>query len=128
VENRTPNNASSLILTKHYFTIGEVGTLCGIKPHVLRYWEQEFVQLKAVKRRKNRRYYQQHEVLLVHRICKLLYVEGFTINGARNYLEQNIIQSRVVPVVITPVATPAPASMISRVRSEINDVLSLLQS
>jgi len=71
---------------KRYFTIGEVSELCAIKPHVLRYWEQEFAQLKPVKRRGNRRYYQHHEVLLIRRIRKLLYEEGFTISGARNRL------------------------------------------
>jgi DNA-binding transcriptional MerR regulator len=75
------------IPAKRYFTIGEVSELCGVKPHVLRYWEQEFTQLKPVKRRGNRRYYQHHEVLLVRRIRQLLYEEGFTISGARNRLE-----------------------------------------
>ncbi len=75
------------IPAKRYFTIGEVSELCGVKPHVLRYWEQEFTQLKPVKRRGNRRYYQHHEVLLVRRIRQLLYDEGFTISGARNRLE-----------------------------------------
>ncbi|HCX33746.1 MAG TPA: transcriptional regulator [Rhodocyclaceae bacterium] len=75
------------IPAKRYFTIGEVSELCGVKPHVLRYWEQEFTQLKPVKRRGNRRYYQHHEVLLVRRIRELLYDEGFTISGARNRLE-----------------------------------------
>ena len=75
------------IPAKRYFTIGEVSELCGVKPHVLRYWEQEFVQLKPVKRRGNRRYYQHHEVLLVRRIRDLLYSEGFTISGARHKLE-----------------------------------------
>jgi len=74
------------IPAKRYFTIGEVSELCGVKPHVLRYWEQEFTQLKPVKRRGNRRYYQHHEVLLVRRIRELLYSQGFTISGARNRL------------------------------------------
>jgi len=76
------------IPAKRYFTIGEVSELCGVKPHVLRYWEQEFTQLKPVKRRGNRRYYQHHEVLLVRRIRQLLYEEGFTISGARNRLDE----------------------------------------
>jgi DNA-binding transcriptional MerR regulator len=76
------------IPAKRYFTIGEVSELCGVKPHVLRYWEQEFNQLKPVKRRGNRRYYQHHEVLLVRRIRELLYNEGFTISGARNRLDE----------------------------------------
>ena len=75
------------IPAKRYFTIGEVSELCGVKPHVLRYWEQEFTQLRPVKRRGNRRYYQHHEVLLIRRIRELLYEQGFTINGARNKLD-----------------------------------------
>jgi len=75
------------IPAKRYFTIGEVSDLCAVKPHVLRYWEQEFAQLKPVKRRGNRRYYQHHEVLLIRRIRDLLYEQGFTINGARHRLE-----------------------------------------
>ncbi|MEO8938118.1 MAG: MerR family transcriptional regulator [Burkholderiaceae bacterium] len=75
------------IPAKRYFTIGEVSELCGVKPHVLRYWEQEFTQLKPVKRRGNRRYYQHHEVLLIRRIRDLLYEQGFTISGARNRLD-----------------------------------------
>ena len=82
------------IPAKRYFTIGEVSELCGVKPHVLRYWEQEFTQLKPVKRRGNRRYYQRHEVLLVRRIRELLYNEGFTISGARNRLEEYQILRR----------------------------------
>ena len=78
------------IPAKRYFTIGEVSDLCGVKPHVLRYWEQEFTQLKPVKRRGNRRYYQHHEVLLIRRIRELLYEEGFTISGARNRLDNAI--------------------------------------
>ncbi|HLS21648.1 MAG TPA: MerR family transcriptional regulator [Paenalcaligenes sp.] len=74
------------IPAKRYFTIGEVSELCGVKPHVLRYWEQEFTQLRPIKRRGNRRYYQHHEVLLIRRIRHLLYDEGFTISGARNRL------------------------------------------
>lgn len=77
------------IPAKRYFTIGEVSELCGVKPHVLRYWEQEFNQLKPVKRRGNRRYYQHHEVLLVRRIRELLYNQGFTISGARNRLDES---------------------------------------
>ncbi|MFN8893361.1 MAG: MerR family transcriptional regulator [Betaproteobacteria bacterium] len=74
------------IPAKRYFTIGEVSELCGVKPYVLRYWEQEFTQLKPMKRRGNRRYYQHHEVLLIRRIRELLYDQGFTISGARNRL------------------------------------------
>ncbi len=81
-----PNSELPAIPPKRYFTIGEVGELCGVKPHVLRYWEQEFTQLKPVKRRGNRRYYQHHEVMLIRRIRELLYEQGFTIIGARNRL------------------------------------------
>ena len=79
------------IPAKRYFTIGEVSDLCAVKPHVLRYWEQEFTQLKPVKRRGNRRYYQHHEVLLIRRIRDLLYEQGFTINGARHRLESEAL-------------------------------------
>jgi DNA-binding transcriptional MerR regulator len=90
-----PSNNSDLppIPGKRYFTIGEVSDLCGVKPHVLRYWEQEFTQLKPVKRRGNRRYYQHHEVLLIRRIRDLLYEQGFTINGARHRLETETLDS-----------------------------------
>ena len=80
------------IPAKRYFTIGEVSDLCGVKPHVLRYWEQEFTQLRPMKRRGNRRYYQHHEVLMIRRIRDLLYDQGFTISGARNKL-QELVQS-----------------------------------
>lgn len=76
------------IPAKRYFTIGEVGDLCGVKPHVLRYWEQEFTQLRPMKRRGNRRYYQHHEVLMIRRIRDLLYDQGFTISGARNKIQE----------------------------------------
>jgi len=80
------------IPAKRYFTIGEVGDLCGVKPHVLRYWEQEFTQLRPMKRRGNRRYYQHHEVLMIRKIRDLLYEQGFTISGARNKM-QEILES-----------------------------------
>jgi DNA-binding transcriptional MerR regulator len=94
MESRSPSKKAELppIPAKRYFTIGEVSELCGVKPHVLRYWEQEFTQLKPVKRRGNRRYYQHHEVLLIRRIRELLYEEGFTISGARNRLD-NVMSS-----------------------------------
>ncbi|MFZ9988664.1 MAG: MerR family transcriptional regulator [Burkholderiaceae bacterium] len=84
-----PNESSPLppIPAKRYFTIGEVGELCNVKPHVLRYWEQEFTQLRPMKRRGNRRYYQHHEVVMIRRIRDLLYGQGFTISGARNRLQ-----------------------------------------
>ncbi len=81
------NNELPVIPGKRYFTIGEVSELCGVKPHVLRYWEQEFSQLKPVKRRGNRRYYQRHDVVLIREIRGLLYEQGFTIGGARQRLE-----------------------------------------
>lgn len=93
------------IPAKRYFTIGEVSDLCGVKPHVLRYWEQEFAQLRPMKRAGNRRYYQHHEVLLVRRIRQLLYDEGFTISGARNRLDS---MGRVVPQDLPPEPEPLP--------------------
>ena len=82
------NSPLPAIPAKRYFTIGEVAELCGVKPHVLRYWEQEFTQLRPMKRRGNRRYYQHHEVLMIRRIRDLLYDQGFTISGARNRLQE----------------------------------------
>lgn len=89
----TDNSSLPPIPAKRYFTIGEVGELCKVKPHVLRYWEQEFTQLKPLKRRGNRRYYQHHEVLLIRRIRDLLYEQGFTISGARQRLETEAVSS-----------------------------------
>ena len=89
MESHSSNSSLPPIPAKRYFTIGEVSELCGVKPHVLRYWEQEFTQLKPVKRRGNRRYYQHHEVLLIRRIRDLLYEQGFTISGARNRLDES---------------------------------------
>ena len=115
------------IPAKRYFTIGEVSELCGVKPHVLRYWEQEFPQLKPVKRRGNRRYYQHHEVLLIRRIRELLYEHGFTINGARNRLEEPVAGSlprggdgqktMTVPQPISP----------STIRKELKSILKMLE-
>ena len=82
------DNTLPSIPAKRYFTIGEVGDLCGVKPHVLRYWEQEFTQLRPMKRRGNRRYYQHHEVLMIRKIRDLLYEQGFTISGARNKMQE----------------------------------------
>ena len=87
-------NSLPSIPAKRYFTIGEVSELCGVKPHVLRYWEQEFTQLRPMKRRGNRRYYQHHEVLMIRRIRDLLYEQGFTISGARNKLQELVQMER----------------------------------
>ena len=90
------------IPAKRYFTIGEVSELCGVKPYVLRYWEQEFTQLKPMKRRGNRRYYQHHEVLLIRRIRELLYEQGFTISGARNRLADAMSAAREAALPLPP--------------------------
>jgi DNA-binding transcriptional MerR regulator len=112
------------IPAKRYFTIGEVSDLCGVKPHVLRYWEQEFTQLKPVKRRGNRRYYQHHEVLLIRRIRELLYEQGFTISGARNKLDMHLLSEADVADVV-----PAqPAVDLIQMRVELTGILSLLES
>src|SRR5215468_1913117 len=111
------------IPAKRYFTIGEVSDLCAVKPHVLRYWEQEFTQLKPVKRRGNRRYYQHHEVLLIRRIRDLLYDQGFTINGARNRLDDVVASSTKVS---RPAAVNAKPNL-SSLRKEIKSVLDILQ-
>jgi DNA-binding transcriptional MerR regulator len=109
------------IPAKRYFTIGEVSELCGVKPHVLRYWEQEFTQLKPVKRRGNRRYYQHHEVLLIRRIRELLYDQGFTINGARNRLDEIVAE----PGRTTTARGPRPN--LATLRKEIKDVIEVLR-
>ena len=111
------------IPAKRYFTIGEVSELCGVKPHVLRYWEQEFTQLKPVKRRGNRRYYQHHEVLLIRRIRDLLYDQGFTISGARNRLDEVVVEP-----VKAPRAVPIAGSQnLSTLRREIKGVIEFLR-
>lgn len=120
------------IPAKRYFTIGEVSELCGVKPHVLRYWEQEFTQLKPVKRRGNRRYYQHHEVLLIRRIRELLYEQGFTISGARNRLEDADVKSEFTATAQNNHAaapanhTAVPDFDIVSLRSELREVISLL--
>ena len=115
------------IPAKRYFTIGEVSELCGVKPHVLRYWEQEFTQLKPLKRRGNRRYYQHHEVLLIRRIRELLYEHGFTINGARNRLEEPGSVSPAAAATATRTMTvPQPISP-SSIRKELKSILKLLE-
>jgi DNA-binding transcriptional MerR regulator len=110
------------IPAKRYFTIGEVSELCGVKPHVLRYWEQEFTQLKPIKRRGNRRYYQHHEVLLVRRIRELLYEQGFTISGARNRLDEGPRARRGNGAA----APAAPSPAILSVREELLQIRALL--
>ncbi|HWS01929.1 MAG TPA: MerR family transcriptional regulator [Gammaproteobacteria bacterium] len=112
------------IPAKRYFTIGEVSDLCGVKPHVLRYWEQEFTQLKPVKRRGNRRYYQHHEVLLVRRIRQLLYEEGFTISGARNRLDEPGGKLSVAEEF--PGVVPAPGGF--SLRMELAGIIELLRA
>jgi DNA-binding transcriptional MerR regulator len=111
------NNELPVIPGKRYFTIGEVSELCGVKPHVLRYWEQEFPQLKPVKRRGNRRYYQRQDVLMIRQIRSLLYEQGFTIGGARQKMsgqdaKQDVTQSQQI---------------VHQVRLELEDVLQLLK-
>ena len=113
------------IPAKRYFTIGEVSELCGVKPHVLRYWEQEFTQLKPVKRRGNRRYYQHHEVLLIRRIRELLYEQGFTISGARNKLDGHLHEEQPAPV--EEIVISMGIEEIEVVRAELNSILQLLQ-
>ena len=110
------------IPAKRYFTIGEVSELCAVKPHVLRYWEQEFTQLRPVKRRGNRRYYQHHEVLLVRRIRELLYQEGFTISGARHRLEESTTKttSRELPEQTSMSALP--------LRTELASIIEFLRT
>lgn len=116
------------IPAKRYFTIGEVSELCGVKSHVLRYWEQEFAQLRPMKRRGNRRYYQHHEVLLIRRIRELLYEQGFTISGARARLgsgpseethETSTIQGTDGSMHDSPLATLAPIQSLAELRAEL---------
>jgi DNA-binding transcriptional MerR regulator len=133
--NDRPNKMEPTVLppipAKRYFTIGEVSELCGVKPHVLRYWEQEFTQLKPVKRRGNRRYYQHHEVLLIRRIRELLYEQGFTISGARNRLDgRNGAAARGAPADgpdAAVVAPAVPAIAPDALRAELHAILALLK-
>jgi len=113
------------IPAKRYFTIGEVSELCGVKPHVLRYWEQEFTQLKPVKRRGNRRYYQHHEVLLIRRIRELLYDQGFTISGARNRLDE-LVADASKPA--RGAGARGGGGNLALVRKEIQAVIDLLRA
>lgn len=122
------------IPAKRYFTIGEVSDLCGVKPHVLRYWEQEFTQLKPVKRRGNRRYYQHHEVLLIRRIRELLYEQGFTISGARHRLDDSSAKfdtdqasgNTLMASQPTVASSSVPNLDLNALRSELREVLNLL--
>src|SRR5271170_1063962 len=127
------------IPAKRYFTIGEVSDLCGVKPHVLRYWEQEFTQLKPVKRRGNRRYYQHHEVLLIRRIRELLYEEGFTISGARNRLDNALLgderrgddrhEARPRAGAAAPASSASlPSSDTAALKRELREVLASLRT
>ena len=121
MEHHVANSDLPPIPAKRYFTIGEVSELCGVKAHVLRYWEQEFTQLKPVKRGGNRRYYQHHEVLLIRRIRQLLYEEGFTISGARSRLDQHAIrQEEAVPA--------APVLNMAAFRRELREIITLLHA
>jgi len=124
------------IPAKRYFTIGEVSELCGVKPHVLRYWEQEFTQLRPMKRRGNRRYYQHHEVLLVRRIRDLLYGQGFTISGARNRLGESAQNGRqrdleaLEPVAADPGVPEVPTAEgvdLNALRDDLRRALELLR-
>ena len=136
-QNDRPNKMESSALppipAKRYFTIGEVSELCGVKPHVLRYWEQEFTQLKPVKRRGNRRYYQHHEVLLIRRIRELLYEQGFTISGARNRLDgrgvelDHDVDHEREPEGGVPEAPPEPTIATEHLRTELRAILDLLR-
>ena len=121
MENHKPNSELPLIPAKRYFTIGEVSELCGVKAHVLRYWEQEFSQLKPVKRRGNRRYYQHNEVLLIRRIRQLLYEDGFTISGARGRLDHSAEPQQ--PVTAAPPAMPGQTVALRR---ELTEIIALL--
>lgn len=127
--NDRPNKNELAVLppipAKRYFTIGEVSELCGVKPHVLRYWEQEFTQLKPVKRRGNRRYYQHHEVLLIRRIRELLYEQGFTISGARNRLDHRANAPAGADELDLP--DSAPAIDCEKLRTDLQDILDFLK-
>jgi len=128
-ENLATNDLPA-IPAKRYFTIGEVSELCGVKPHVLRYWEQEFTQLKPLKRRGNRRYYQHHEVLLIRRIRELLYEHGFTINGARNRLEEPPLSRTGAYASLGGSGTmtvPQPISP-ANIRKELKSILKMLDN
>ncbi|MFA6971711.1 MAG: MerR family transcriptional regulator [Gallionella sp.] len=137
MEHHTPNSVLPPIPAKRYFTIGEVSELCGVKAHVLRYWEQEFTQLNPVKRSGNRRYYQHHEVVLIRRIRELLYEQGFTISGARNRLDgargsNNPVELDFEGAAIKAEVAMAPDSAsgvdVTALRREIRDIIALLDA
>jgi DNA-binding transcriptional MerR regulator len=125
MEPHKPDSELPAIPAKRYFTIGEVSELCGVKAHVLRYWEQEFTQLNPVKRSGNRRYYQHHEVVLIRRIRELLYEQGFTISGARNKLDgvREAVNSRVQEV---PSGSAVSGLDVAALKREIRDIIALL--
>lgn len=122
MEHHVANSELPPIPAKRYFTIGEVSELCGVKAHVLRYWEQEFTQLKPVKRGGNRRYYQHHEVLLIRRIRQLLYEEGFTISGARSRLDQHAISQE------EKLQNTSNSFNVSAFKRELREIISLLHA
>jgi len=127
MEPHKPNSELPPIPAKRYFTIGEVSELCGVKAHVLRYWEQEFTQLNPVKRSGNRRYYQHHEVVLIRRIRELLYEQGFTISGARNRLDGARVANN--PAEMEVVANKAGVDLdVAVLRREIIDIIALLDA
>jgi DNA-binding transcriptional MerR regulator len=130
MESRSPSKKAELppIPAKRYFTIGEVSELCGVKPHVLRYWEQEFTQLKPVKRRGNRRYYQHHEVLLIRRIRELLYEEGFTISGARNRLDNAMSDERAEAPARAERGSAGAGADLSAIKRELRALLETLRA
>ena len=125
---KTETEALPSIPAKRYFTIGEVSELCGVKPHVLRYWEHEFTQLKPVKRRGNRRYYQHHEVLLIRRIRELLYEQGYTIVGARNKLNERGVAVQERDVSATQEQISAFSEDIMQIKADLNDVMGQLKT
>ena len=124
MENQETETLLPPIPAKRYFTIGEVSDLCGVKSHVLRYWEQEFTQLKPVKRGGNRRYYQHHEVMLIRRIRQLLYEEGFTISGARGRLDQSTVNHEET----TPSVFSNADFNVANLRREITELLDILKA
>ncbi|ADL55145.1 MerR family transcriptional regulator [Gallionella capsiferriformans] len=130
MELHTSNSVLPPIPAKRYFTIGEVSELCGVKAHVLRYWEQEFTQLNPVKRSGNRRYYQHHEVVLIRRIRELLYEQGFTISGARNKLDGVRGAASTPESVQVPAADLSVAQVVDVValKREIHEIIALLSA